>query len=352
VRDAHFLDFGFIVDTAFAISAATVANPTVVTSATHGFSNGDEVDVEGIEWVPTLDALDNETQPDQLNDRRYVVVSVTSTTFELAEDTGVRISAVSLTDPVVVTALEHDLSDGDVVWIAGVVGTTSINDTLFHVANSDDDTFELQHATTHAPINGTAYTAWTAGGKIHLRVDGSSFNAYIKNGNVRATFINVDGLWEAEGQVLDVVADGSVAAFASTAAQTVTAGRITLPSRASRAHLGFKYFADIEPLNIESARGTIQGALSKFSEVVVRFEKSRLPWIGPDRNNMREMKPRLQEEEMGSPAALYTGDREITLKPAWKSTGRFFMRMRDPLPLTITAIVPSIVLEDRDDEEE
>ena len=169
---------------------------------------------------------------------------------------------------------------------------------------------------------------------------------------MRATFTNIDGLWEAEGQVLDGVADGSVVAWASTAAQTVTAGRVTLPSPASRVHLGFEYFSDIEPLNIESARGTIQGALSKFSEVVVRFRKSRLPWFGPDRNNLREMKPRLQEEEMGSPAALFTGDREVVLEASWNSTGRFFMRMRDPLPFTITAIVPDIVLEDRGEDDD
>ena len=351
VRDAHFLDFGFIVDAPFAILSVTVANPTVVTSATHGFSDGDEVDIEGITWVPTFDEFDNAVQPLQLNDRRYVVVNTTATTFSVAEDTGARISSVALIDPVVVTALSHGLSDGDVVWIAGVGGTTQINDILFRVANATPDTFELQNATTHAPINGLAFTVWTADGTIHKRVDGLAFNAYDTGGNVRATFTNIDGLWEAEGQVLDGVADGSVVAWASVAAQTVTVGRVTLPAPASRAHVGFKYFTDIEPLNIESARGTIQGALSKFSEVVVRFKKSRLPWIGPDKNNLREFKPRLQEEEMGAPAALFTGDREVVLEASWSSTGRFFMRMRDPLPLTITAIVPNIALEDRDEED-
>ncbi len=351
VRDAHFLDFGFILDTAFAISAATVANPLVVTSATHGFSNGDEVDIEGIKWVPTIDSNGNAIQPTQLNDRRYVIVNKTATTFELAEDIGARITGISLTDPPVVTAPEHGLSDGDVVWIADVAGTTEVNDTLFHVSAATTDTFELQHVTSHAPINGIAWTAWTASGTIYLRVDGSAFNAYNKGGNVRATFTNIDGLWEFEGEEADAVADGSVVTFATTAAGTVTNGRVTLPSRASRAHTGRKYTSDIEPLNIESARGTIQGALSKFSKVVVRFKKSRLPLIGPDKDHLREIKPRLKEE-MGSPAALFTGDREVTLEASWNSTGRFFIRMITPEPLTITAIVPDVTLEDDDEKDD
>ena len=350
VRDAHFLDFGFILDTPFAISAVTVANPAVVTSAVHSLSNGDEVDIESITWVPTFDSNFNAVQPLQLNDRRYVVANITSTTFELAEDTGARITGVSLTDPVVVTAPSHGLSNGDVVWIAEVSGTTEVNDTLFHVNNVATDTFELQNVTTHAPINGGAFTAWTADGKIYKRVDGSAFSAYDTGGNVRATFTKISGLWEFEGQLADAVADGSVVEFATTAAGTVTAGDITLPSPASRAHVGRAYISDLEPLNIESARGTIQGALSKFNTVVVRFKKSRLPLIGPSKDDLLPMKPRV-DEEMGSPAALFTGDREVTLQPSWNSTGRFFMRMVDPLPWTVTAIVPRIALEDTDEED-
>ena len=349
VRDAHFLDFGFIVDVPLPITNVTVANPTVVTSAAHGLSNGDDVDITDIIWIRTLDANGNLVPLSQLNDRRFTVVSIATNTFELVDSVGKPITDATVTDPVVITSASHGFSDGDVVFISGVAGMTQINDILFRVGNSTTDTFELQNAITGAPINGLAYDAWTAAGTAKLRVDGSAFATYDTSGDARKVFSTISGLWEAEGELLDAVADGSVVAFSTTAAGTVTNGEITLPTPASRAHLGFSYIADVELLNIEVASGTIQGELSKIDSVMLRLKKSRLPLVGPDKDNLQKMKPR-EEEEMGVPAALLTEDRKVTIPPSWNSNGRMFFRQVDPLPLTIVAVVPNIELEDRGDD--
>ena len=99
--------------------------------------------------------------------------------------------------------------------------------------------------------------------------------------------------------------------------------------------------ADFETLNIEAPNGTIQGKPTKIANVIVRFENSRGLLIGPDVDNMVEMKQR-EHEAMSTPTALFTGDKEITLKPSWSSNGRFYMRQPYPLPTTILAVIPDI----------
>ena len=347
VRDTHFLDFGFVLDVPLPITNVTAANPAVVTSAAHGLSNGDDLDITDITWMAMLDANSNAVQPSQLNDRRFTAVNTATDTFQLVNSVGKNIAGATADDPVVVTSLSHGFSAGDVVFISGVTGMTQINDILFRVANPTTDTFELTNATTGAPINGLAYDAWTAGGTAKLRVDGSAFSAYDTGGDARKVFTTISGLWEAEGEVLDVVADGSEVAFSTVADQTVLNGDITLPASASRAHLGFKYVSDFELLNIEAASGTIQGALQKISTVVIRFKKSILPLIGPDKDHLSEMKQR-EDEEMGSPTALLTDDVKWTIPPSWNSNGRIFMRQVKPFPMTITAVIPHIQIEDRE----
>ena len=65
------VDHGLTLDSPKTITAATRANPVVITSASHGFSNGDEVDIENVIGMT------------ELNNIRYTVSGVTTNTFEL-----------------------------------------------------------------------------------------------------------------------------------------------------------------------------------------------------------------------------------------------------------------------------
>ena len=66
-----FKDNGQITETDKVITAITRANPAVVTSASHGFSNGDHV------WINSVGGMT------RLNGRRFVVANQTTNTFEL-----------------------------------------------------------------------------------------------------------------------------------------------------------------------------------------------------------------------------------------------------------------------------
>ncbi len=95
--DTHILEFGnlymrvirndaHVTESTFAISAITKADPCVVTTATHSYSNGDEVFLTGIVGMT------------ELNNRRFVIANITSTTFELTDQfTGTDIDSTGFT---------------------------------------------------------------------------------------------------------------------------------------------------------------------------------------------------------------------------------------------------------------
>jgi hypothetical protein len=68
------------------------------------------------------------------------------------------ISAITKANPAVVTATAHGYSNGDRVFITGVVGMTQVNDLEFIVAGKTNDTFQL------TGINSTAYTTYVSDG--------------------------------------------------------------------------------------------------------------------------------------------------------------------------------------------
>jgi hypothetical protein len=92
-RDAKYLDLMVSYDVPLDIQNITLADPVVLGVVGHGLSDGDEVDVSSITWVPTTDALGNETQPAQLNGGRYTVANSTTDTFELDGVDGTAFSA-------------------------------------------------------------------------------------------------------------------------------------------------------------------------------------------------------------------------------------------------------------------
>jgi len=73
-------------------------------------------------------------------------------------ESGVSITGATQANPVVITAGSHGYSNGDQVFIDGVVGMTELNGRWFTVANKTGNTFEL------TGVNGSTYTAYSSGG--------------------------------------------------------------------------------------------------------------------------------------------------------------------------------------------
>ena len=68
------------------------------------------------------------------------------------------ITAITAANPAVVTSTSHGFSNGNDVWIAGVVGMTRLNGRRFTVASSTTNTFALTGE------NSTSYDAYSSGG--------------------------------------------------------------------------------------------------------------------------------------------------------------------------------------------
>lgn len=136
------------------ISGITQANPGVVTATAHGFATGDVVKIAGVAGMT------------QVNDLYFTVTNLTADTFSIGVNTtayGVYTSGgtvtrygISQTNPVRVRATAHGFATGDKIRLASAGGMTQVNNLTFGITVVDADTFTLG-------VNGTAYTAYTAG---------------------------------------------------------------------------------------------------------------------------------------------------------------------------------------------
>lgn len=70
------------------------------------------------------------------------------------------ITAVTQANPAVVTAASHGFSNGDYVYISGVVGMEELNNRWFVVANQTTNTFEL------TGVDSSGYEAYASGGEV------------------------------------------------------------------------------------------------------------------------------------------------------------------------------------------
>jgi len=335
VRDAYFVDAGVTQDTPITLTAASIANPVQITAAAHGLSDGNEIDIFDIKWVSAFDALDNETQPAQLNNGRFLINDVATNTMTLAKpSSNIHVTAITKASPAAVTAATaHGLTTGDKVVLNNTGGMTEVNNITFTITVTSTTEFTLG-------VDSSAYTTYTSGGKVHATIDGSAFVAYVSDGELYKTVTEIGGLWHLEGENVAVLADGNV-----ISGHTVSSGKITLTTAASRAHIGLKYIADVETLNIEAPQGTVQDKKKQIPEVTIRFEKTRGILVGPSTALLSEMKQR-EDEAYGEPTALLTGDKAIPLEPSWNSHGRVFIRQRNPLPMTILAVIPTVEIGD------
>jgi hypothetical protein len=249
----------------------------------------------------------------------------------LTLDNPVDISGFTNANPVVITtATAHGLTNGDTVDISGIKVSdssttrgwaydTDLEGSGYTVANVTSTTFELQN-------NGS-------------NVDGTSFKTYRSGGKMREAVTSISGLWHLEGQSVVALGNGYVERNL-----TVSNGGITLQNKASRVHIGLPYTSEMQTLRIDNGNvlDTIQGRNKKISRLSIRFEQSLGGWYGPDLDHMREIKYGLPAQYGQTPSWI-TGDKDLTMSPSWNKDGQIVVQQRDPLPMTLLALVPEVI---------
>jgi len=165
------------------ITGATRANPVVITSAGHGFVNGDRVRIRSVSGMT------------QLNNNTYTVASATANTFALQGvngsgfnnyTSGGNVTRCERSNcEVVVTANSHGLSTGEYVYITGVNGMTQINNganAAWQITRLTGDRYVLNGT------NGPTYNAYTSGGSSFCAQYGCRFYRFLNPSNAQRRY--------------------------------------------------------------------------------------------------------------------------------------------------------------------
>lgn len=135
-------DGGLILLDNVTMSDCTKANPGVITAASHGYSNGDEVFVSGVVGMT------------ELNGKSFIVTNKTANTFQLYDNDGVAVDTSGFTT----------YSSGGVLNKVYEITTpyTEVNDLFALKVTQNADTMYIDHG-YYEPrkLTRTAHTSWT-----------------------------------------------------------------------------------------------------------------------------------------------------------------------------------------------
>ena len=130
-----------VLDNSKTISAITQANPGVLTSTSHGYSNGDEV------------FLSNSSAMTELRSRNYLVANVTTNTFTLTDLFGNAIDTTSF------TAFDSGVTTSRLFQITTPYGPTDLPNLRF--AQSADTMYLVHPDYAIRTLTRTDHNAWT-----------------------------------------------------------------------------------------------------------------------------------------------------------------------------------------------
>ena len=294
-------------------------------------------------WFESINVIPGETEDEvwvivkrEINGtmKRYVEV-LESRVFEEQEDWFFVDSGLSLdnpkvitgataANPVVITAIAHGFSNGNIVKIRGVEGMVELNYKKFKVANKTNNTFELQ---TPDGVN----------------VNGIAFTAYESAGEVRKCFTTISGLGHLEGKEVAILVDG-----ATHPKRTVVSASIVLADEYSQANVGLSYKSKILTNDLEGggSQGTSQSKKRRIAKIAIRFLES----VGCKFGNTITQDTlvfRSSAMKTDKSIAAYTGDKgPIGFPDGWSRKKQIEITQEEPLPMHVLAIIPDMETND------
>lgn len=145
----------------------------------------------------------------------------------------------------------------------------------------------------------------------------------------------VSGLTWLEGQKVSILADGCV-----LPQRVVTDGKVTLTQPSKHVIVGLPITADLETLPVavqlqDGSYGT--GHMKNVNDIYLRVYQSSGIFMGPDFDNLTEVKQRTTEP-YGSPPQMVSKEVSVMSHAQWNDSGQVCIRQTDPLPLTVVSI--------------
>lgn len=147
------------------------------------------------------------------------------------------------------------------------------------------------------------------------------------------------GLSHLEGETVNIMVEGAV-----HVPRVVTGGQITLEKPYSKVHAGLPYQALLKTKRIElrAASGTTQGKQKQTYKVVVRLERSLNCLVGYDEDKLLPVIFRTTATPLGSPPALFTGDKDLPMLDRGTDDCYVVVANDDPVPFTVVSIAPTV----------
>ena len=242
-------------------------------------------------------------------------------------DNPITITGATQADPVVITAASHGVANGQKFRVSDMDFGTDIHGNAFGMSELEGKTFTASAVTTNT-------IALQTDDDTPVDVDGTAYGEYTKNGKLRVEMTEVTEAWHLEGRTVAILADGHV-----HPKRTVTNGKFTLETGASRIHYGEPIRADFKTLPLVlQLPGFGAGRFKSVSDIYMRVHESRGFLAGPDENNLVKKFLRTTED-YGSPTLPKSKEVFLNIKPsAWGPDGTVFIRQDDPVPLSILSM--------------
>lgn len=166
----------------------------------------------------------------------------------------------------------------------------------------------------------------------------------IAAGAWRLTVTTISGLGHLEGQTVDLLING-----ATHPQRTVSAGAVSLQYPASKVQVGLAFLTKMQTLraNAGGQDGTSQGKKSRINNVVVRFLETLGMQYGRSFSDLIDIDFRSALDAMDNPPPLFTGDITVDWPGDYDTTPWLCFNQPYPLPATIVALMPQVVVSDK-----
>jgi ubiquitin-activating enzyme E1-like protein len=159
----------------------------------------------------------------------------------------------------------------------------------------------------------------------------------------------ITGLRYLAGREVAILGDGA----SHPNAVVDSLGRVVLQRNVRTAQIGLPMMAEVETMRIEAGaeNGTAQGKTKRIHRVTLRLFESLGGRVGARSENgekvLDQILYRKSSMPMNQPPALFTGDKSVSFPQGYSTDARIIVQADQPLPMTLVAIMPQLVTNDR-----
>ena len=227
------------------------------------------------------------------------------------------ISAISNTNPAVVTAPGNTLVNGSTVQIMGARGMTQVN-------QDQTEAYTISR-TLIMPQDQFILTA----------IDATAWGTYTGGGVVKQVANQVTGMTYLLGQTVVAVGDGAMI----LAPTVVTGDAVTFPYFSNLITIGLPYQMTVQPTNptLASQSGTTRGMKQKLNRVTLSLYQSMGGQQGTDPGHMYDITygPGTMAQQPQMSSGEFTRDMDCD----WTDESTFYITQSDPFPFTLRGLV-------------